>query len=131
MKFSQWLAKRDKAWWRYGNYCGPGPKLDRSSCDKLSDGSPLPLPQDQLDKICMRHDIDYCHCGTNWKSGLPGGGDSCSRIADDDLLKSLLNIRHKLTPSQLKAASVIGSYFTKKGHVDDFIGPPNPPLGLA
>lgn len=118
VSFGDALQAARKAWWRYGNYCGPGPKLHKT-CDRLSDESPLPNPKNSVDVHCKQHDIDYCKCGVNWTAGLPGKGNACSRQSDRAFVNKLLSIKDKLPPDQQRAASIISQYFGKwKASID-------------
>jgi hypothetical protein len=101
--------------WRYGNFCGPGPAFDRSTCDRLQDGKPLPQPMNAVDAACKDHDADYCRCGVDWRAGfLFGKGTTCSKQADRKLIKTLGQLAKD---GQLKshdqwiAAHVIKNYF--------------------
>lgn len=109
--FGDALQAARKAWFRYGNYCGPGPKLLRPPCDKLADETPMPNPKNTVDAQCKQHDIDYCRCGVGWDAGLPGRGNSCSKQADKELVHKLLALKGKLPPDQQRAASIIRQYF--------------------
>lgn len=129
MKFRDWLQTEEtqdldeldmlkkpegmptKAWWRYGNYCGPGPKLRPKTCDALASGRPLPEPINAVDAVCKQHDIEYCNCGATWKSGLwLGQPTSCSLNSDRSLVKKLDAITGGPI-SQRLAAKAISSYF--------------------
>lgn len=107
------LKAARKSWLRYGNYCGPGPRLLSPPCDKLASKSPLPLPKNTVDTHCKQHDVDYCKCGVDWDAGLPGRGNACSRQADNDLVDKLLALKDVLPPDQKIAASIIRQYFAK------------------
>jgi hypothetical protein len=125
MNFRQWLQSQDsqkfdvvdaiktakRAWWRYGNYCGPGPKFHPKTCKHLSTGEPLPSPENQVDSHCKNHDIDYCKCGVKWTAALPGQGNDCSRKADRKLTANLIMNKEKLPATQKKAAEIISGYF--------------------
>jgi hypothetical protein len=135
MKFKEWLAKveaTDQAapseqptaqqqevdptsGWRYGNYCGPGPKFDRKTCDRLADGRPLPQPINAVDAACKVHDTDYCGCNVDWKAGfLFGKGTPCSREADVKLIKTLGGLakeRKFSSHGEWIAANLIRNYF--------------------
>lgn len=97
-------------WWRYGNYCGPGPKLS-PDCSSLDDGSPMPEPINKVDAACQIHDKQYCACGVNWKNSFPG--TSCSRESDKGLLSALMDLinNKKVSGKELNAARLISTYF--------------------
>lgn len=104
----------NKVWWRYGNYCGPGPKLMPKTCDRLATGDPLPAPINKVDGACQVHDMDYCRCGVNWTAGVIGSaGTSCSRGADEKLVKQIRNyIKAGLLSGKEKiAGDVVSKYF--------------------
>ena len=100
-------------WYRYGNYCGPGPAL-ASSCNKLATGDKLPASKNSVDSQCKSHDVDYCKCGVDWKAGLPGGGTPCSKEADKDFVTGLQRLRKKINPEEKRIADIIRTYFTWK-----------------
>lgn len=95
---------------RYGNYCGPGPELDKT-CSKLADGSPLPNPINSVDATCKAHDISYCKCGANWMDGIVGRGSSCSKAADKDMISQIKKILPDLKGTQKLIAHLILQYF--------------------
>ena len=120
-EFKQWLEAKEptKAWWRYGNYCGPGPELS-STCDTLADNQPLPIPKNQVDAACQAHDIDYCKCNTNWFSGMIGNkGTPCSRQADDRILLQLTTLSNnpELTWGERQMAKILYRYFQTHGKI--------------
>lgn len=127
MHFAEWLFLRETkergtkdstipgSRWRYGNYCGPGPAIDRKTCDKLADGRPLPPAINVVDAACKDHDLEYCGCGADWRAGfLFGAGSPCSRGSDVRLMKTLDQLAKdgKLTThDQWMAAHIIKNYF--------------------
>lgn len=116
--FREWLALNEV---RYGNYCGPGPKMD-VSCAKLADGSPLPPPINRVDAVCQAHDVAYCRCGAGWQHGLIGrAGSPCSREADEVLRRDIESIAASLPRGERLAASVILNYFRSHGRVQKTI----------
>jgi hypothetical protein len=126
MRFKQFLAL-DEAF-RYGNFCGPGPYLDKKTCMTLKDGSPAPQPINQVDASCKQHDIDYCRCNAGSLSGVVGFGNNCTGKADQRLAKTLDQLiqSKKLDPSQARAAHIIKGYFgahnTVRGWRDALVG---------
>lgn len=127
VNFKEWLVLNEA---RYGNYCGPGPKLNKD-CSALADGSPLPQPINSVDKICQAHDIKYCQCGSNWTHGLLGNaGTACSRGADKNMQAQLDGIVQKLTGSEKLVGTIILRYFQQleRGQrARDQNGPGGPP----
>lgn len=108
VKFKEWLVLNEA---RYGNYCGPGPKLNKD-CTALANGDPLPQPINTVDKICQVHDIHYCKCGGHWTHGLLGNaGTSCSRGADKNMQAQLDGVINKLTGSEKLIGTIILRYF--------------------
>jgi len=101
--------------WRYGNYCGPGPKFDRKTCDRLDDGKPLPQPINAVDAACQVHDAEYCGCNVDWRAGfLFGRGSPCSRKADEKLIGTLNKLtkeRQYKSHGEWIAANLIKNYF--------------------
>lgn len=122
MNFRNWLRSQEidvvdtikslrNSLWRYGNYCGPGPKFHPKTCKHLSNGESLPSPVNQVDAHCKNHDVDYCRCGVGWTAALPGHGNSCSKRADRKLADVLDMVKDDLPPNQRKAANIISGYF--------------------
>ena len=114
----------NKVWWRYGHYCGPGPKLWPKTCDKLVSGDPMPSPINKVDSACQVHDIDYCKCGVNWTAGVIGApGTSCSRSADEKLVSQLRNfIKAGLLSGKEKiAGDVVAKYFSAVAGLQRFM----------
>lgn len=106
--FREWVALNEV---RYGQYCGPGPKLNKD-CTALANGQPLPAPINTIDSICQKHDIKYCKCGSHWTHGLLGNsGSSCSRGADKDIQKDLMSVINKLSGSEKLVGNLILRYF--------------------
>jgi hypothetical protein len=94
--------------WRYGNYCGPGPGVSSPRCNSVGD-KPLPEPENETDRACMLHDIDYCFCDADWKNAFTGG-TSCSRNADKKFVDRLKAVR-KFAHGEQAANSIIRNYF--------------------
>lgn len=112
--FKDWLKKQEeqpRAWWRYGHYCGPGPRLRSQTCDMLHSGKPLPAPINAVDAACQRHDVEYCKCGVGWEAGVIGGKpNTCSLQSDEKLVAHLQNLEG-LPLKQKLAAATIKNYF--------------------
>jgi hypothetical protein len=124
MRFKEWYQIEEGllSGFRYGNFCGPGPYLDKKTCGSLTDGSPPPEPIDAVDAGCKQHDIDYCKCGANSMSGVIGFGNACTKQADQRLIS---NMKQQLQSGQLsdgavKAAKMISGYFGAHNKVMDF-----------
>lgn len=108
--------------YRYGQYCGPGPYLDKG-CKNLRTGEQLPAPVNTTDAQCRVHDIEYCKCGVGSSAGLPGMGTRCSLEADRALVKSLIDkVKNKeiTNPKELVAAKLITLYFRINGSLQGF-----------
>lgn len=106
--FKDWIELNEA---RYGNYCGPGPKLNKD-CSALANGDPLPQPINTLDRICQNHDLRYCNCGSHWSAALIGNsGTSCSREADKIMQKELKGSVAKLAGSEKLIGNLILRYF--------------------
>jgi hypothetical protein len=120
ISFKVWLENLEKTfdggakkvWHRYGHYCGPGPALDRTTCDRLASGEPLPTPQDGIDAQCQIHDIEYCKCGADWKAGLWGSGakSPCTQQSDITLINNLDKVKSQ-TAKQAIVKAMIKGYF--------------------
>lgn len=108
LDFKEWLTLNEAY---YGNYCGPGPALDKS-CSKLANGEPLPEPINSVDAACRDHDLMYCRCGVNWRTGIIGNsGTDCSRTADRVLIRNLDRLREKLKGTEKIAGNIVLNYF--------------------
>jgi hypothetical protein len=98
---------------RYGNYCGPGPDLNKK---------PWPPALTPVDAACKQHDVDYFNCKTNWKSGFPLLGSPCTVPADEKFVNQLkqLLVSGQLDKKDIRAAKIILSYFQVKNRFDKF-----------
>lgn len=96
--------------WRYGNYCGPGPKFSQD-CSSLADGRPLPEPINKVDMACKIHDAKYCMCGNTWKTSFPG--TPCTRSSDHDLLSALNSLikNKEISGKEYSAANLIMKFY--------------------
>jgi len=96
--------------WRYGYYCGPGPKFSKD-CSTLDGGDSLPEPINKVDMACKVHDTKYCMCGNTWKNSFPG--TPCTRNSDHALLDTLTSlIKNKdITGSEFNAANLIVKFY--------------------
>jgi len=125
LDFKEWLTLNETY---YGNYCGPGPKLDKA-CIKLANGEPLPKPINSVDATCRDHDLMYCRCGVDWRTGILGNkGTQCSRTADRVLIRNLEKLREKLKGSERLAGTVVLNYFKIHQGVQNQ-GDKGPPTG--
>jgi 8-oxo-dGTP pyrophosphatase MutT (NUDIX family) len=99
-----------KSRWRYGNYCGPGPKFS-NDCSSLDNGNPLPEPINKVDMACKIHDTKYCMCGNTWKNSFPG--TPCTRNSDEELLNYLNSLikNKEITGHEFNAANLITKFF--------------------
>jgi len=108
VNFKNWMTLNEI---RYGNYCGPGPKLNKD-CTALFNGNPLPEPINTVDGICQIHDLEYCKCGSHWTHGLIGNaGTPCSKGADDNMKRKLDGTLKKLTGPEKLVGTLILRYF--------------------
>lgn len=127
LDFKEWLTLNEAY---YGNYCGPGPKLDKT-CMKLANGEPLPEPINSVDATCRDHDLMYCRCGVDWRTGVIGNsGTQCSRTADRVLIRSLEKLRERLKGSEKLAGTVVLNYFKTHQGVQNQTNK-NPPGGFS
>ena len=128
VEFKEWLVLNEA---RYGNYCGPGPKLNKD-CSALANGEPFPTPINNIDAICQNHDISYCRCKANWKDAvLSQPGTPCSRGADKIMQGDIETIIPKLSGSEKFYAKLMLTYFKSHEKIQNFQKPPQPPFALA
>ena len=122
------IPKGTEVWWRYGNYCGPGP-LRNKTCDKLINGHPLPGAKDEVDQACMDHDLEYCQNGLGWKDAYLLNVKSQASVADKQLIENLrkLEISSSLNWKQKMAAKTIIGYFSLR---NKFLSKPQQPQQL-
>lgn len=107
------IPKGTEVWWRYGNYCGPGP-LRNKTCNKLINEHPLPSPKDKIDQACMEHDLNYCQSGLGWRDAYTFKISAEAVVADRQLIQTLTNLdkNDQLNWKERLAARTIIGFFS-------------------
>jgi len=114
MEFKAWFQKHEAL--RYGNYCGPGPPCPKSGLPFVLDPD-SPTPVNDVDRLCQKHDQEYCQCGASWKDFL--GKKPCVISADNRLIHRVRQILKlgELQGKERVAAHVIDKLFrTRRGN---------------